>query len=273
MDSSPAPDPVPPADLVEVAPPPRGPWSFWATLGFGLLAMGVMVAAQAIVGIVFAVTTMAQQYGRHGRNAIDPDRIAQELASNPLMLAIAMFVSLPAVGLALWLMIHLRRGPGLLDYLGLRGFRVSQFIFWAVVLTGVVYGGEWFLKRAGDRSGQQFMADLLAQGSHLPMLITAVVLGAPLLEEFLFRGFMYRGMAVRRHSVWLAILIPNLLWTLLHVQYQPATMAVLFCMGLVFGCARHFSGSTMLAVLLHALSNALGTISTMVELQEKVAAP
>jgi membrane protease YdiL (CAAX protease family) len=57
------------------------------------------------------------------------------------------------------------------------------------------------------------------------------------------------------------------------VQYEAATMSVLFCMGIVFGCARHFSGSTMLAVLLHAVSNGLGTISTMLELQGKVAAP
>ena len=271
------PDPnLPPLLPVPEAPcPPAGPrppWGFWSTLGLGLIAMGVMIAAQAAVGIVFGVVLMVRQQVQHGP-AMAAAELSSNLASNPLMLALAVFVSVPAVILAVWAMVRLRRGPTLGDYLGLRGFSLRQFLIWGGALVVVLGGGGWLVTWLGDESGSKFILPLLAQGHSIPLLIAALIIGAPLVEEGLFRGFMYRGMSTARWAPLGAILVPNILWALLHVQYRWPTIAMLFSMGLVLGAARHFSRSTVLPFTLHLLSNSASVCIAFAMLQPAAPAP
>lgn len=269
-----------PSDATPLIPPlptsepsaPRSPWGFWATVGLSLLAMGVMVGAQAAVAVVFAVVLAAQHQAKHGQ-PIPTGELMTTLVGNPLMLALAVLVSVPAVLVVLWGMIRLRRGPTLVDYLGLRGFPGRQFFIWGASLAAVVLAGGGLMSWLGDDSGSKFISALLTKGQSIPLLIVALVVGAPLVEEALFRGFMYRGMTTARWAPLGAILIPNVLWALLHVQYRWPTILVLFAMGLVLGAARHFSRSTMLPFTLHLLSNSASVCVAFAMLRSGTSAP
>ena len=77
-------------------------------------------------------------------------------------------------------------------------------------------------------------------------------LAGPLAVEQVVRGFMYRGIAAIRAGWIVAILLPNLLWTLAHGQYDGAA---LFLVGSIYGLARHYSGSVIVPIILHMLQN------------------
>ena len=183
------------------------------------------------------------------------------MLGDPLTLSISVLVSLPVLLAVLWLAIKKRKGPRFSQYLALRKFCPRQFLLWASVLAGVLFGGDRLLQWAGDASGEIFMHDLMDSGKFLGPLAAAVTLAAPLGEELLFRGFMFRGIADSRAGWIAAILIPNVFWVVLHVQYSWPTMAVIFAMGIVLGMARRFSGSVALPIALHFLWNGFATLS------------
>ena len=87
------------------------------------------------------------------------------------------------------------------------------------------------------------------------ILAIALVVAAPLAEEIVFRGFMFRGLAASRVGMAGAILIPSAIWAVMHVQYETFYIVQIFMLGIVFGWLRWRSGSTLLTILLHALVN------------------
>ena len=90
------------------------------------------------------------------------------------------------------------------------------------------------------------------------LVIVASLAVAPLAEELVFRGYIYRlveGLAGRAP----AILTSGLLFGAIHVpQLYPgvAQMGLIVCIGLVFSLARARTGSTLTSVCLHFAYNA-----------------
>jgi membrane protease YdiL (CAAX protease family) len=94
-----------------------------------------------------------------------------------------------------------------------------------------------------------------------------VVVVAPLGEELLFRGFLYRGWASSWLGVGGTILVTSLLWAMLHQQYNWYGILVIFCLGLLFGWLRQRSGTTTLTMILHALNNLFTMILVAAKLE------
>jgi membrane protease YdiL (CAAX protease family) len=97
----------------------------------------------------------------------------------------------------------------------------------------------------------------------LGWLWLALVVVAPVGEELLFRGFLYRGIVREPRDVLPGILMIALIWSLLHVQYDWFGAAVVFVIGVLFGYVRHYSGSTTLVILLHMLLNLESVLETV----------
>lgn len=98
----------------------------------------------------------------------------------------------------------------------------------------------------------------------LVWLMFELVIAAPVMEEMIFRGFLYRGWAKAPRGVVPAILVISALFALVHIQYNWFGVFAAFSSGLVYGWARWWSGSTLLAVLLHVLTNLWALITTAV---------
>jgi membrane protease YdiL (CAAX protease family) len=86
-----------------------------------------------------------------------------------------------------------------------------------------------------------------------------VVVAAPLGEEIVFRGFLYRGWARSPRAVVPAVAVIS---ALLHVHYDWFSILEIFLVGLVLGWARWRSGSTILTFALHAFNNTWATVET-----------
>ena len=95
-----------------------------------------------------------------------------------------------------------------------------------------------------------------AAGSPLAYF-AALVIAAPLYEELLFRGFLFKGIARSRLGGWMALAITTAGWAALHTQYRGFQIVPIVINGLYYGWARWKTGSTGLAVLLHAITNAV----------------
>lgn len=86
--------------------------------------------------------------------------------------------------------------------------------------------------------------------SPLEYFLLSVVLD-PLWEELFFRGAMFSAL-IRRWGIWVAALVPSLLWGLIHTQYEWWYMASIAGSGVVLAMVRWKSGSIWLPLGLHA---------------------
>ena len=103
------------------------------------------------------------------------------------------------------------------------------------------------------------------RGTPSPLVFwLAIVIVAPLFEELFFRGFMFRGLVDSRFGVAGAITITSALWAVVHAQYQPLLIGVVFLLGLFFGFARWRSGSVLLTTGLHMAFNSVAVIELMI---------
>lgn len=100
----------------------------------------------------------------------------------------------------------------------------------------------------------------------LPALFAAVAIAAPLWEELLFRGFLFRGFTARLGPLF-AVVLTALAWAVLHVQYDWFGIVQILLIGLFFGWMRVQSGSVLLPVILHAAANIYASVQTVIKVE------
>ncbi|MAI90445.1 CPBP family intramembrane glutamic endopeptidase [Ponticaulis sp.] len=101
------------------------------------------------------------------------------------------------------------------------------------------------------REGQS-AAFLPSQALGVFLLIIVV---APAIEEFLFRGVFMSTMLARGWADWVVVLISAIGFTFLHQQYTGFGMAVIFLLGAGLGYMRIWSGGVLLPWIGHLAFN------------------
>jgi len=88
------------------------------------------------------------------------------------------------------------------------------------------------------------------------------ILGAPLAEEFIFRGLLFAAMA-RTVIGWPGtVIVTSALWALLHISTAPIYgVVVIFGMGLVLGVLLLRFGSLWVTIACHTLWNVIVTLN------------
>jgi membrane protease YdiL (CAAX protease family) len=123
-----------------------------------------------------------------------------------------------------------------------------------LVLTGAV---AWYVFLVPN--GSTAAHNLFPNGTTATLLLMwpAGVVIAPVSEELMFRGFLFRGWEKTWLGAWGTIVLTAALWALLHTNKNWLGVAFIFVAGLFLGWMRRRSGSTILTILLHATSNLL----------------
>jgi membrane protease YdiL (CAAX protease family) len=174
-------------------------------------------------------------------------------------------MGLPAALLGLWLATRMARMP-FADYLALRGASWKSFLAGSIALIAVIAIWDAISRLLGRDVAPGFMVDVLksaqADGA-LWLLLVAFCIGAPISEEFLVRGFLYRGWSESFLRPVGAIVLSSLVWTAMHLQYDWFFFGEIFTMGLMFGYMRYRTGSIWVTVLMHALNNLAATLQTI----------
>jgi uncharacterized protein len=242
---------------VIIVPEPRPPriWNFWGTALWGLFVFAAMFIGQIAVVAYFLLR-------REG--PIDM-AAAIHVVGGGLTISLSVVMELPAVILALWIAIRPTRTP-FADYLALRGTSWKTLIIGTAALAALVMGWDLVSRATGREVQPGFMGDVLksaqADGS-VWLLVIAFCVAAPISEELLSRGFLYRGWSESFLRVPGAILLSSLAWTALHLQYDWFFFGEIFTIGLLLGYLRYRSGSLWLTIVLHGLNNLAATVQSM----------
>jgi membrane protease YdiL (CAAX protease family) len=89
-----------------------------------------------------------------------------------------------------------------------------------------------------------------------PGTVLLVVIGAPLSEELLFRGYLFSALAQSRLGLIGGGLLSNVGWTVLHVGYSSPGLLSVYCTGLVLTWLLWRTGSIWVPITAHAVNNA-----------------
>lgn len=96
-----------------------------------------------------------------------------------------------------------------------------------------------------------------ANGAWLVVLVVIVVVGAPLVEEMLYRGLL-QGALVRRVNDVLAVVLVAAWFAIIH--FRPVEYPGLFVIGLVLGTCALVTRRLGMGIVTHAAFNATGLI-------------
>ena len=129
-------------------------------------------------------------------------------------------------------------------------------LFISVFLLGIfLIVEELYFYLLGIEMPESFIEFMRAE----PILcFISVVLVAPIIEEFLFRGFLYSQLRRSFLNDWGAIAVSSLVWTSIHFQYEIGILFFLFLFGLFLGYFRIKYNSLLIPIVLHAINNLLG---------------
>jgi membrane protease YdiL (CAAX protease family) len=238
-----------------MTPAPPQVWTFWSTALWGVLIFVAMFVGQ-IAAVVLLVGLRGLPMGLAS---------LQQVGHEPQALALSVITGLPATLAVVWLAIRIKRAS-FVDYLGLYWPSWKQLLFGAVGLVVLVLAWETMSRALGREATPGFMTDLLKSGRDngaALLLLFAFSVAAPMSEEVLARGFLYRGWSASLLRVPGAIILSSLVWTIVHLQYDFYFLAEVFTIGLWFGYMRYRAGSLWLTIVLHALNNMTAVVLTM----------
>ncbi|GJM34645.1 MAG: hypothetical protein DHS20C18_36460 [Saprospiraceae bacterium] len=165
---------------------------------------------------------------------------------------------MPFIALGLVYFIVKRRKLSFKNDIGIVFPTWQALIFWVVAFAGLIMVEEWITQQSGNAPVESWIGKYST--GEIVLRSLGIVLLAPLSEELLFRGLLYSRIKETPLKYIGAIVIPAIIFALIHIQYSEAlTFVIIFVDGLFLGLARHYSKSVLLAFLLHALAN-LGAV-------------
>lgn len=233
------------AHEVSHAPTSRVRFSFvWLILGW-LSAYAAATAVQVVLISAFDIPEQASE---------QPDWF---------LLAGALSMWIPQVGM---LMLFSQRA-GTRSFTEDFRFRFRRVDLWGIplgVLSQVLLVGavtwpfrKWFPEvfdpaEVEDRARGLYDS---ARGPWLLVLVVVVVVGAPLVEELVYRGFLQAGLHSRLND-YVAIVVVAMWFAGVHGRV--AELPGLFAFALVLGIAFHMTGRLGMSVIAHLAFNATG---------------
>jgi len=237
--------------------PPRPPWGLWATLGWVILAFALSSIAGVVVLLIWrpdVITSMSSS--------------ADMLKDGPLISITTVASAVIQIG-TLALAAKLAHWPAG-EYLGLVRPATRPALIAIAVLIVFLLGYDALTYLLGRDIVTPFQFDTYRtarDGGTLPLLWFTFVIVAPVAEEIMFRGFLFRGWARSEQSTVPAILIISLLFAAVHVQYDWFGILQVFFIGLLLAIARWRTGSTLVTILMHVLANLWATVETMIKVE------
>lgn len=144
--------------------------------------------------------------------------------------------------------------------LGLVPVAIWPAIGWVLLglllLAGPALGSEYIMD---ERSQKAIQA--LAKGFAAPVpFFLVVVFAAPIIEELIFRGYVFSEWS-KRMGFWGTALCSTAIFTIMHTQYGPVALAYVFLLGFILAGFRWKTGSVYPCIALHMLNNFASILS------------
>ncbi|HWL94123.1 MAG TPA: type II CAAX endopeptidase family protein [Phycisphaerae bacterium] len=199
---------------------------------------------------------------------------AETAIQNPSSTGVAALAQLVNV-VAIIAIVRARFGPRFAEWgLTLRRFGLQLLaalgIYLAVwpVCTALLYLSEGFMRQLGHDALSEHPAILTLLDRTSPMWVRVLTIAsavalAPMVEELVFRGVLFRALATPARSRWVAAILSGCVFGLIHLNVVQ-TVAPLIFFGVVLACVYAKTGSLTLVVLVHAIFNAKTVLWLMI---------
>lgn len=243
---------------VSASPAPRMPrtWKLFGTAFWGGLAFIAMSIGQLL--------TIGIAYGLIEKGEFDDAKL-MAIARHGGTIAASVLVGLPCALLVLWLATRLA-GRSFASYLALRRPHPGEIAFGLAASAALLVTLDVIAFFAGYPLSPEFALTSMrsARDSGLIWLVMlGFCVGAPIAEEFIFRGFVFRGWSITFLGPRGTILLTAALFAVIHLQYPWFYVGGIFLIGALFGYLRHRSGSTWLTVIAHAFYNLIAGLQAL----------
>lgn len=230
----------------------------------GRVHAGAYIPADAVIVAAIAILLLG---GLQGLNVTtgDSPKTPTELTLGGALAGIVV-----QLGICIALLVYLRifRSLSPADLFGLRrispfkalGLGMLMFIPMMLVVNGSAYGmQEWMKEFWPDLGGQDVAEAFRSSKDNLAKMMLAISAAviAPLVEEIIFRGFIY-GVIKRYTDGIYAALCSSLLFALVHLHV--GTLFPLALLALMFCAMYELTGSLLLPMVMHGLFNASSLI-------------
>ena len=232
----------------------KGPWGPLATAAFTVLIAAAFMVVQTALAIAYLVVKVV------GSPKTDINIAARALQADGLFIGLAEVIGGSLVLGVTILIAWLRKGPTLREYLALRPVARLTMLRWlfCTILLGALLDGLSYL--SGHAVVPDWMVGVYRSAGFLPVLLFALLVVAPVLEEVVFRGFLFEGLRHSRIGDSGAIVLASLAWASVHLQYELFYIGQVFIFGLLLGAARLRTRSLVPPILMHALSSGIATL-------------
>ena len=240
--------------LLTDLPPKR--WGLWATLGFSAIILVLYIFAPVAVMAILYALRLRDNPSRD----LDSEAFMVSLAQSGDYISLSIIVTSVLGMAAIALFVAFRSNITLKQYLGLHpvGLRVLARWLGVVLLCGLAMDGlSWLLERPVS---PDFMLDIYNTAENLTLLWLAIIIAAPVLEEFFFRGFIFEGFRDSPMGSIGAILMTSILWSAIHIQYGIFEISLIFLFGLVLGVAKIKTQSIYTTLVMHSVFNLISMV-------------
>jgi uncharacterized protein len=238
-----------------ISSPPLRTWDFFETTLVALIAYGVLTETGWYAAVfAFKAYGSIETYSPAELRAIWLKlhgywRGFGSIGAAPLTIAV------------LWVAIRMA-DRGFAEYLALnwptpreaaRAFGVMAIVIVGEILLGYLVGAKSGVTRSDLAVG--------GLGGLMIMLIGSCI-ATPVAEEFLVRGFMFRGWSQSFLGPTGAIVLTSAAWAMNHTQYDWFLRLEIFGEGVVLAYFRWRTDSTWLTVMMHSAINTFVFLST-----------
>lgn len=205
----------------------------------------------------------------------DPPSPSLELAARTqgLMLLLAV----PAAIVIYW-WVHRHSSQSVRVRIGALAKTLKVACLWAFVAIPLVFAIGMAAKRVSESLGQpvdktahstlKMIVDDKGPLLYRVVLIACAVIGAPILEEICYRGFLQRGLSAFTRSHWAGVLLTSILFTAMHVGVIPSgsfwpAAAMLFSLSVMLGLLLARTRSVVTTIVIHGLFNAANIVMAL----------
>jgi uncharacterized protein len=238
-------------------PERRPPWGYIMTFVWVILAVLLL---SPLIGIAALFLFRPDAISAGGVDLLIKDGAAIAISNVP-----ANVVQVTVVALA-----ARRPGWSVAEYLGLVRPATRDAVMALLILVPFLLGYDALTYLLGRDIVTPFQVDTYRSARDagmLPLFWFALVIAAPVAEEIVFRGFLFRGWVRSERTALPVVVLISLLFAAIHMQYDWFGVLQVFFIGLVFGFVRWRTGSTLLTILMHVLANLWATIESMIKVE------
>lgn len=227
------------------------PETNWPPLGALLTGIAIVVVSLAVaLGFVAAYAAAQQNFDLFDDGAPIPMGVL--LSSQLLMQALTVL-------LVLWVAGFFgsdRRAALSLNAMPHGVWDVAKGFLLLMIISGAFTVFAMNFARSDIRQDLETIWPLM-RGEYWWLMALIAVIGAPLSEELMFRGFLQSALA-KPLGFWVAGLVTNTCWAALHADYTLTGLVDVFIAGAVFTYLLWRTGSLWVPIACHGLYN--GTI-------------